>query len=154
MPDMSRHGRSGVASPVLRHRLITGFVAAAAVWMLATSWVHRGNPDSALLWLGFGVFTGSAAIIVGSLSIGPRPLRSFGAGAWFLTMATGGVIIWLGRGAVEPDDQRGQVLVPIMLICSVGLTPLALWLMIWRPEQNWEKELRLERDSHRARMGE
>ena len=77
--------------------------------MLATSWVYRGNSDSALLWLGFGVFTGSAAIIVGSLSIGPRPLRSLGVGAWFLTMATGGVIIWLGRGAVEPDDQRGQV---------------------------------------------
>ena len=49
------------------------------------------------------IFTGSAAIIVGSLSIGPQPHRSLGGGAGLLAMATDGDVAWVGRSAGEPE---------------------------------------------------
>jgi hypothetical protein len=37
---------------------------------------------------------------------------------------------------------------PLMLIMALGLLPLGVWLMVRRPEQNWDKELREERERH------
>lgn len=144
---MGRHGRTGVIfSGVVKHRLVVGFVALGALGMLVSAWSHRADREGGLLWLGMGVFTASATIIVGSLSIGPRPLRSFGVGAWLLVMAGGALMVWLGRDAFDSTKPRHVVVPPFMLFLAIVLVPLALWMMIWRPEQNWEKELRYERE--------
>lgn len=147
MPSMGRHGRSSLITPLLKHRLITGVVALAGLVFLLGSWNHREDGQAALLWAGLGVFMFSAAVLSGSLSIGPRPLRAFGAGAWLLLMALGAGSVWLGRSAIEPGDRRGASMVWIMAILAVCLIPAALWLMLWRPEMKWEAELRQEREA-------
>ena len=144
---MGRHGRTDVIfSGVVKHRLVVGIGALGALGMLVSAWSHRGDGESGLLWLGMGVFTASATIIVGSLSIGPRPLRSFGVGAWLLVMAGGALMVWLGRDALDATRSRDVVVPPFMMFLAIGLVPLALWMMIWRPEQSWEKELRYARE--------
>jgi hypothetical protein len=148
---MARHRGSRLIPEVVRHRLVVGSVAMGAVGMLVQAWVARqGDPDGALLWLGAGIFTASAAVMAGSLSIGPRPLRSFGVGCWLLAMAGGAFMAWRSRHAIEGTRPRDLIVPPLMLLFAVGLVPLGLWLMIWRPEQNWEKEMRVERqrDDH------
>jgi hypothetical protein len=144
---MGRHGRTGVLfSGVVKHRLVVGLVGLVALAMLVGAWSHKGDRESGLLWFGMGVFTASVTVIVGSLSIGPRPLRSFGVGVWLLVMAGGALMVWLGKDALDATRPRDVVGPPFMLFLAIGLVPLALWMMIWRPEQSWEKELRYERE--------
>src|SRR5207247_7751142 len=51
-----------------------------------------------------------------------------------------------GRDATATNDGRRVVIPPLMLIMAVGLVPLGRWMMIRRPEQNWERELRHEHE--------
>lgn len=148
---MARHRGSRPISDVVRHRLVVTLVAMAAVGMLVEGWVSRHeDPEGALLWLGSGIFTASAAVIAGSLTIGPRPLRSFGVGCWLLAMACGAFVVWRSRSAIDGTRPRDLIIPPLMLLLATGLVPLGLWMMIWRPEQNWEKEMRYERErTHR-----
>ena len=149
---MTRHRGSRAISDVVRHRFIVTLVAVAAVGMLIEAWVSRQeDPEGARLWLGFGIFTASAAVIAGSLSIGPRPLRSFGVGGWLLAMACGAFVVWRSRNAIDGTRTRDLMIPPLMLLLATSLVPLGLWMMIWRPEQNWEKEMRFERErTHRS----
>ncbi len=52
-----------------------------------------------------------------------------------------------GRNRCDPGARRDDSSAHAAL--AMGLVPLALWMMIWRPEQNWEKEVRLERERSR-----
>lgn len=151
---MSRHGRSPLISPVVKHRLVTGVSAVCALGAFTEAWTSRSDQDPALMWLGWGVFLSAISVVVGSLSIGPRPLRSFGVGAWFLVAAIGAFLVWAGRDAIDVTDRRGSVMAPLMLILAMGFVPLAGWLMIRRPEQNWEKEVRFERERARRDAGD
>ena len=146
---MARHGRSTIFSGVVRHRAVVGLFTLCGVGALFSAWTHRDNRETALLWLGLGVFILSVTVIVASLSIGPRPLRSFGVGVWLLVTATGASLVWLGRSSVEVTRVRDELIPPFMLVLAIALVPLALWMMIWRPEQGWEKEVRFERERNR-----
>lgn len=149
MPAMARHARSTVFTGVVRHRALVAFCTAATIGALASAWTQRDDRQTALLWLGFAIFVLSVTVIVASMSIGPRPLRSFGVGAWFLVAASGALLVWLNRDAIVVTRARDVVIPPLMLVLAMGLIPLALWMMIRRPEQNWEKEVRLERERSR-----
>lgn len=143
---MSRHGRRAQISPVIRHRVVTGLVVVFALGAFTSAWANRSDHEAALMWLGWGVFLSAICVVVGSLSIGPRPLRSLGVGAWLLVAALGAFLVWTGRDAIDTTARRGSVIAPVMLLLAMGLVPLAGWLMVWRPEQNWEKEVRFERE--------
>lgn len=143
---MSRHGRRPLVSPVVKHRVMTGILVVAALGAFMRAWTGRRDQEPALMWLGFGVVMWAISVVVGSLSIGPRPLRSFGTGAWFLVAAVGAFLVWTGRDAIDTEARRGLVVAPLMLLLAVVLVPLAGWMMIWRPEQDWEKEVRFEQE--------
>ena len=138
---MARHARRALISPVWRHWLLTAFVGLGSLGGFASAWSNRQDRDSTLLWAGWGIFALAVTVIVGSLSLGPRPLGSFGVGAWLLLMASGASTVWLGRAAIDLTTRRGPLFAPMMLLLSIGLVPLALWMMIWRPLQSWEREL-------------
>lgn len=153
MRAMARHARSAVFSDVVRHRAVVAFCVAVTVGALTGAWAQRDDRQEALLWFGFAVFVLSVTVPVASMSIGPRPLRSFGVGAWFLVAASGALLGWLNRGAIEPTSARGEMIAPVMLLLVVMLVPTSLWMMIERPEQNWEREVRLEREGHSQTPG-
>jgi high-affinity Fe2+/Pb2+ permease len=52
--------------------------------------------------------------------------------------------VWLNRGVIDGTRPRDVMFRVVMLLLAIGLVPLGLWMMIRRPEQNWERELRLE----------
>ena len=118
-----------------RHRLVVLACALGAMVMFALAYAERDDQAAALLWVGYSVFTGSVPFIVASMSIGPRPLRSFGVGAWLTVAASDLALVWMGRDATAANDGRGVVIPPM----AVGLVPLGLWMMIRRPEQKWER---------------
>ena len=134
--------------------MVTGIVVVFALGAFISAWTSRSEQEAALMWLGWGVFMSAISVVVGSLSIGPRPLRSFGVGAWFLVAALGAFLVWTGRDAIDVTARRGAVIAPMMLLLAMGLVPLAGWLMVWRPEQSWEKEVRLERERTRRERSE
>lgn len=95
-----------------------------------------------MLGAGWGLFLLGVTVVVGSLEIGPRPLRSVGAGAWLLVSAAGALMIWFGREAIDDSAWREPVIGPLMLVTAIVLAPSAAWLIIRRPEQAWERERR------------
>lgn len=152
-PVMARHARSGPVRDVLKHRLVVAGCALGSLGAFGLAYADRSDHASMLLWSGFGVFVGAITVIVASLSIGPRPLRSLGVGAWMSVAALGAGMGWLGRGSHSVTSGRGLMMPPLLLVMTVALLPLGVWLMVWRPEQNWEKELREERQRGRREDG-
>jgi hypothetical protein len=49
--------------------------ALGAMVMFALAYAERDEQAAALLWVGYGVFTGSVTVIVASMSIGPDPTQ-------------------------------------------------------------------------------
>jgi len=143
MHGVGRHTRRSLISPVTKHRLTTVLAAALAIGGFLGAFMQRESRDAMLLWLGWGLFMLGVTVIVGSLTIGPRPLRSFGVGAWLLVTACGAFIFWLGRGAVDTTSSKGQLVAPLMLVMAIFIAPYAAWMMIWRPVQSWEQETRV-----------
>ena len=147
---MARHARSGPVRDLLKHRLVVTGCALGALGAFGLAYADRSDHGSMLLWSGFGVFVGAITVIVASLSIGPRPLRSLGVGAWTTVAALGAGMGWLGRGSHAVTSGRGLMMPPLLFLMAVALLPLGMWLMVWRPEQSWEKELREERQRGRG----
>jgi hypothetical protein len=60
-------------------------------------WGARRPGHTALLWVGYRVFTGSVAFIVASRCIGARPRRRVGLGAALRVAASDSALVWRGR---------------------------------------------------------
>ncbi|WP_156971474.1 hypothetical protein [Knoellia sinensis] len=143
---MGKHERRTFITPVLKHRLVTGMFALITVLTFTEALEEWEDRLQGPLLLGVGLFLLGATVIVGSMSIGPRPLRSFGAGAWFVVMGAGAALAFAYRGSMGDVGSRGEVALGAMLLLAVTLPFLGLWMMVARPEQNWEKERRLARE--------
>ena len=40
---------------------------------------------------------------------------------------------------------------PLMLLMAIALFPLGVWMIVRRPEKNWEKEVREEHERRQGR---
>ena len=121
---------------------MTALIGLGALANFYLAWTNRGDTDAAAMWLGMGLFMGSVGVPMATMSLGPRPLRSFGAGACALVLALGAALGWGGRDALDTDARRGYLIAPLMLFLALYLAPYAVWMMIRRPLQYWEQETR------------